>query len=432
MSNLESLRASLERLQRGFNLNLLKNTPEYRQNFFNRRIKWPLQYPTQQQIIDAGFSFTSDKLSNPKRTHCLTCELNVIDWDKSDDSYETHLRLSPDCVWLKEHHEELMKARKHACRRCPATFASNTKLHQHVQEHHAKKPEKQSEKTLTDAPKSLSFSSFSTVANPSTVSPPTSSAPKLSFSAISSVETTPTKPTTSILSLFIISCVETTPIEPTTSTKSASVATSPSTSSATSNTSLLWAAIVAKSMPPTSSPTPSSITPSKSLALLHTRPQNHVKSYLTIDDLHRMFAEKPRRTCLSTIQKSTSSPSSPSSFVSHSRRKSTAKSTTQMRKTSTQMRITSYFKSARDMFEKTIFSPLKCDLISRPSHREMRANKALKCALNSTAQRYVSGSALKYVNKPPKMFLSPHISLFSTSLYCRLKTSSLRLRCMSN
>ena len=100
----------------------------------------------------------------------------------------------------------------------------------------------------------------------------------------------------------------------------------------------------------------------------------------------------------------------------HMRLKSTVKSTTQMR-------ITSYFKPTREMPEKMAFSPPKCDMISQPSRREMRAHKAFKCVTNSTAQRYVSGSPLVHVkNASEKMPLSPHI--LSPSLYCRTKKPS--------
>ena len=157
------------------------------------------------------------------------------------------------------------------------------------------------------------------------------------------------------------------------------------------------------------------------------KPQKRVKTYLTIDDLHRMYAGKSRRTCLPIIRNRTfsrSSSSSLSSFSSHMRLKSIVKSTTQMR-------ITFYFKSAREMSEKTIFSSLKCDLIPRSSRREMRINKVFKCAPNLTAQRCVSGLLLINVKRfSEKTSLSSHT--WSLSLYCHFKRSSSRLRCMPN
>ena len=36
--------------------------------------------------------------------------------------------------------EEQARLEALACRRCPARFSSNTKLHQHIEDHHAKKP----------------------------------------------------------------------------------------------------------------------------------------------------------------------------------------------------------------------------------------------------------------------------------------------------
>ena len=139
-----------------------------------------------------------------------------------------------------------------------------------------------------------------------------------------------------------------------------------------------------------------------------------------------MFSEKPRRTYLSIIQNRTFSRSSPSRFPSYMCFKSTVKSTTQMR-------IIFYSKPARETSEKMTFLSLKCDLISQSSRREMRVNNVFKYVFNSNTQRYISDLPLIQVkNVSKKMSLSSHISLPSTLLYCRLKTSSSRLRCMFN
>ncbi|KAG7004896.1 hypothetical protein G7Y79_00023g054800 [Physcia stellaris] len=44
------------------------------------------------------------------------------------------------------------KAEAFACRRCPAKFPSNTKLHQHIQDHHQKKAEKPASETAKPTP----------------------------------------------------------------------------------------------------------------------------------------------------------------------------------------------------------------------------------------------------------------------------------------
>ncbi|KAG7005490.1 hypothetical protein G7Y79_00019g046700 [Physcia stellaris] len=73
----------------------------------------------------------------------------------NDDAYAAHVKLSPDCLWLKNHHDELMAMRKHACRRCSAKFSNNTKLHQHIQDHHQKKPEKPASEITIPSPNEL-------------------------------------------------------------------------------------------------------------------------------------------------------------------------------------------------------------------------------------------------------------------------------------
>ena len=190
-----------------------------------------------------------------------------------------------------------------------------TELSQRIRlEKQVKKLEKQSKTTPKSASESLSFSSIFVVANASTALSSTP-ASKLSFSAITCVETVPHEVATpsiaSELSLFIISCVETTSTTSATPTNSTStsvatppptpfttsVATSPPTPPATPNTSHSWAAIAAKPMPPTPPPTPTTRSSKSSVS----KPQKRVTTYLTIDDLHRMFAGKPRRACLLTI-----------------------------------------------------------------------------------------------------------------------------------
>ena len=83
--------------------------------------------------------------------------------------YDLHRRSSPKCLWFVQSNEaqrqsavQTLQQQQHQqtiqhqqqqqteevfrpteafdCRRCPASFASNTKLHQHIRDHHAKKP----------------------------------------------------------------------------------------------------------------------------------------------------------------------------------------------------------------------------------------------------------------------------------------------------
>ena len=162
--------------------------------------------------------------------------------------------------------EEAARLEAFACRRCPAKFASNTKLHTHIQEHHAKKQ--------SEAPKEA----------PTSTSPPPPAplAPKLSLSAIQSIETPPSSPPTKLAH---------TP-KPAPSPKPALPLTPPATPPKT------WAAVASKSASkPASAATPR-------------RPhQKHIqkpsKPYLTIHDLYRMFhiRKQPHQTYITTFFK---------------------------------------------------------------------------------------------------------------------------------
>ena len=76
---------------------------------------------------------------NNDNVACYTCRKNVCDWQKNDDSYEMHVKVSLNCEWLKKHHESLMLIKKFAYRRCFVKFLNNIKLYEHIRTKHAKK-----------------------------------------------------------------------------------------------------------------------------------------------------------------------------------------------------------------------------------------------------------------------------------------------------
>ena len=171
-------------------------------------------------------------------------------------------------------HHEAEEARKlaeaFACRRCPARFSSNTKLHQHIEDHHAKKPKPE---PLHEAPTPASTrASTEAPAIPPATPPQMAPMPVPASEAILSISLPITSPAT--LAIIFSS----------TSTKLA----------------------VAILMSPTSSHT--SVL---QLQESHNQSTNHItkRSYMIIDDLFAMFAGKQQKHSLSTIQ--TSAPSSP-------------------------------------------------------------------------------------------------------------------------
>ena len=108
-----------------------------------------------------------------------------------------------------------IKAKAFACRRCSAKYSNNTKLHEHVRNHHAKK----SKSAISSVATSLSTSSQSIVVLPSTSSPSTSSHSITFLFDISNLVTT-SKSQQTIVALSNISS----------STSSHSIISSPSTS----------------------------------------------------------------------------------------------------------------------------------------------------------------------------------------------------------
>ena len=310
------------------------------------------------QFNDAGFKVYEDVLG------CPDCKLFVkfSQWNLRWDPYEYHKHYKPHCLWVEEEEAEIAAQKAHirakqayqaakaemaaqakakeeariksetearqarmyaeqearnaelkakekarlqaeeaarleafACRRCSAKFASNTKLHEHVRDHHTKSP------------------------------PPTPPAsPKLSLSAITSIQIAPASPTPSPKAAP--------PPKP------APPLTPPATPPKT------WAAVASKPAPkpasksafsPTSPLTPPPTPPSTPLQPHQKHVQKPLRPYLTVHDLYRMFhvkqpphqtritsffkpmikpVRKTQRNTLPTIKTQALSPTSPASL----------------------------------------------------------------------------------------------------------------------
>ena len=116
---------------------LITNIENFYQYIFKKN-QWSFQYFFVQQLVDANFYFKlNDKNKNLIR--CYNCDLEIIEWNKSEKLYNAHLRFSLNCAWLKKYHEEFFEIKKYVCKRCLFKFFNNIKLHQHVHDYYQKK-----------------------------------------------------------------------------------------------------------------------------------------------------------------------------------------------------------------------------------------------------------------------------------------------------
>ena len=246
------------------------------------------------------------------------------------------------------------KAEAFACKRCPAKYPSNTKLHEHVRNHHAKK----------------SKSAISSVATSSSTSPQSI--------VVLSPTPPPSTPPHSIAFLFDISNLVTT------SKPQQTIVVLSNTSSSTSSHSIISPPSTSKRVfSPTSSKRSSlsnsasefvskrsenaslcSLTSSSTPAFMRSTPSfikstfaTPTKPYLTIIDLFNMFAGKSMRAKLFPSQNSPSSPG-----ISAPR----------------QARITSYFlptsapKSTKSEAFTAVHAPMKQSIRATPSRSSFR------------------------------------------------------------
>ena len=208
--------------------------------------------------------------------------------------------------------EEAARLKAFACRRCPAKFTSNTKLHEHVRDHHIKSA------SPTSTSK-LSLSSIKNIETPPIKLASTSEAasPKLSLSAITSIQIAPASSTptpkaapTSKAAPSPKAASSPKPASPLTPPATppktwAAVASKPAPKPASKSASKLAVAAVAAS-PLTPPPTP----PQIPLQPHQKRIQTSAKPYLTVADLYRMFHVKqpPHQTRITSFFKPTIKP----------------------------------------------------------------------------------------------------------------------------
>ena len=188
--------------------------------------------------------------------------------DRFDKEYEPQRQQqAKEARIAKEQAEAKARAEAFACRRCPAKYPSNTQLHKHIDEHHAKKPKD----TKSEVP--IPAQDHKTPSPPPPQAPLTISPPTVILNQA------PTSPITAPI---------TPPVTPVTSPQ------------------ITWAAIAAKpAIKPPPTPPPS---PPQTPVHLHAMPSKQSKPYMTIDDLFAMFAGKRFRKSVDTIRKKIPSP----------------------------------------------------------------------------------------------------------------------------
>ncbi|KAG7009706.1 hypothetical protein G7Y79_00002g008210 [Physcia stellaris] len=210
---------------------------------------------------------------------------------------EVKSKLKQEAKELAKQKEEARIAAKRAegytCRRCKSKFDSNTKLHEHIRTRHAKKPKSKPAQQSVVSPASESKPPTPPASSPESVtsSPPTS--PKLIPLSMPAPEIV----------------------------RERSESISPTSSAATPRKPISWAEIASR---PVVAPKPSRLpiaTPKSvckplenaSIACPPTPPRTLTPSrpYLTVDDLFRMFAGKPKPFGLQPGQKKPLSPRGP-------------------------------------------------------------------------------------------------------------------------
>ena len=234
---------------------------------------WPSTKPTPESLARAGFyrlfSFTDKDLVT-----CDDCGLELHSWVAEDDPIAEHCQRSKDCPQIRldvqrqmrllameeadrQRQLAIQKAKDEAfsCRRCPAKFPSNSKLHKHVAERHTKKSSIPQALQSTTEPAPLPTPPAST---PSTT-------PKLSYAAVAKSAK---------------------------STK-ASLPTPP----ASPHPKISYATLAESTSKSTSPPVPSHIKPKAS-----TTPRN----YMTMEDLFRRFS--PTNTPTKAAKRKTARP----------------------------------------------------------------------------------------------------------------------------
>ena len=262
-----------------------------------------------------------------------------------------------------------------ACRRCPAKFPSNTKLHQHIQDHHQKptKPECETEKSTPSEPAMLTTPPSTPKAEPATMPTPSATPPPTSEPALLLTPPITRQESTSDTSLPL-----TPPATPIATPRKplswAEIASRPVIAPKPSRLPVPTPKIIPKALetasitcPPTPPPTPPRNSTSK---------QQHQKPYLTIEDLYEMFDGKPRRMNLQhTNHQAKKRPSSPSVSSSY------------------QAKITAYFRPAANQSEPISQGSKTPNPRSFQQHTPAESNRAKS---NSPSKWFEKSTVLPY------------------------------------
>ena len=257
--------------------------------------------------------------------------------------YEYHLEGESKCVWflraqrlyadqwVKQHEQSLQKKAREKraqqkakeeeearlikateatedfkCRRCPAKFSSNTKLHEHVREHHAKKPA--ASEPASEMTSSLSFSTIASIETAPITASITSTLQEKELQELRQANSQlqdHNKELTKQMQqlqqrLEAPSAPFAPPAPPAPPAPSAPSAPSTPPTSPSKAKALSWAKIASKNLPSTPPPTPP-----RSPVIPY---QKSKPTYMTIHDLFRMFGNKkpPRQTSITSYLKPTS------------------------------------------------------------------------------------------------------------------------------
>ncbi|KAG6986396.1 hypothetical protein G7Y79_00102g101500 [Physcia stellaris] len=268
------------------------------------------------QTIDSVFSthwakVEEERLAKKRAEEEQARQVRIAETARLAEEYRLLAEQQAEEVRLTEERAELLQQQQQQQQAEQTPIEkTNTKLHNHVQDHHQKKPAKPASEIAEPSPSEAA------------VTPP--STPKAEPVKITTAEPTPpaTPPPPSEPALMLTSPI----IQSETTAKNSLPDTPPTTPSATPRKQISWAKIASR---PVIAPKPSRLpvpTPKITPKALETAaitcpptppptpptpvPKHQHQSYLTIDDLYRMFAEKPKPIGLSQHQIRRSSPPS--------------------------------------------------------------------------------------------------------------------------
>lgn len=92
---------STQTLETAFTMDLLPNSQLYGMQRYQDRVRtfynWPRQMiPDKYALAQAGFYYTGQS----DLTVCFACHLKVFQWERHDNPWSEHKRLSPNCNYI--------------------------------------------------------------------------------------------------------------------------------------------------------------------------------------------------------------------------------------------------------------------------------------------------------------------------------------------